>query len=53
MKRRDEPGGTPGSHVYSAAVSAARPAADYNARALPYFEGVAVPLEEGRILWQS
>jgi starch phosphorylase len=53
MKRSDEPGGAPGSHVYTANVSAARPAADYTARAIPRFEGVAIPLEEGRILWQS
>jgi len=52
MKRSDEPGGAPGGHVYTAAVSAARPAADYTARAIPHFEGVHLPLEEARILWQ-
>jgi starch phosphorylase len=40
------------SSVYRAAVSAARPAADYTARLMPYREGVAVPLEDARILWQ-
>ncbi len=42
----------PGSYVYEAAVSAARPQADYTARAIPAFEDVSVPLEETRILWQ-
>jgi starch phosphorylase len=52
MKRSDEPGGAPGGHVYTATVSAARSAADYTARAIPHFEGAALPLEEARILWQ-
>jgi len=42
----------PGGYVYSAAVSAARPAADYTARVIPYFDGVTIPLENARILWQ-
>jgi len=37
---------------YGAAVSAARPAADYTARIIPHFDGVDVPLEDARILWQ-
>ena len=41
-----------GSHVYSTAVSATRPPADYTARVIPHYDGVAVPLEETRILWQ-
>ena len=44
--------GAAGGYVYSVAVSAARPAADYTARVIPYFEGVAIPLENARILWQ-
>jgi glycogen phosphorylase len=44
--------GFPGGYVYSAAVPAARPPADYTARLTPRCEGVAVPLEEARILWQ-
>ncbi len=39
-------------YFYRAAVSANRPAADYTARVIPYCDGVAVPLEAGRILWQ-
>ena len=40
------------SYAYSAAVSAARPPADYTARLIPHHVGVAVPLEESHILWQ-
>ncbi|MGO9118272.1 MAG: alpha-glucan family phosphorylase [Desulfomonilaceae bacterium] len=39
-------------HVYSATVSATRPATDYTARVVPYHDGVAVPLEAAQILWQ-
>jgi glycogen phosphorylase len=38
--------------VYSAAVSAARSSADYTARMIPHHDGVAIPLEDARILWQ-
>jgi starch phosphorylase len=41
-----------GRSIYSATVSAARPAADYSARVIPHRNGVAVPLEDPRILWQ-
>ena len=44
--------GTPGGYLYSAAVPATRPAAEYTARLIPRREGVAIPLEEARILWQ-
>jgi len=44
-------GGTGGS-AYSAVVSATRPATDYTARVIPHYDGVSVPLEEARILWQ-
>ena len=40
------------SHIYAATVSTARPAADYTARIVAHFEGVATPLECARILWQ-
>jgi len=39
-------------YVFSAAVSAARPAADYTARVIPRQDGAAIPLEDTRILWQ-
>jgi glycogen phosphorylase len=41
-----------GGYVYSATVSAARPPIDYTARVMPRCEGVAIPLEDPRILWQ-
>ena len=52
MKRVRQLAGASGGYVYSAAVSAARPSADYAARVIPYCDGVVVPLEEARILWQ-
>jgi glycogen phosphorylase len=39
-------------YVYSATVSATRPATDYAARVVPYHDGVSVPLEAAQILWQ-
>jgi len=44
--------GAPGGYDYSAAVSAGRPSSDYTARVIPHCDGVAVPLESARILWQ-
>ncbi len=52
MKRIRQLVGASGGYVYSAAVSAARPSADYTARVIPHCEGVAIPLEDARILWQ-
>ncbi len=52
MKRVRQPAGASGGYVYTAAVSAARPPADYTARVIPHCVGVAIPLEEARILWQ-
>jgi starch phosphorylase len=40
------------SHIFSAVLPAARPATDYTARVLPFFDGVSVPLECNLILWQ-
>lgn len=45
--------GTSGGYVYSATVSAVRPATDFTARVIPHCYGVAVPLESARILWQG
>ena len=42
----------PGTDLYVADVPARRPAEHYTARALPYREGLQVPLESQRILWQ-
>ncbi|MGC9973129.1 MAG: alpha-glucan family phosphorylase [Bryobacteraceae bacterium] len=52
MKRVGQLAGASGGYVYSAAVSAVRPPADYTARVIPHCDGVAIPLEDGRILWQ-
>jgi starch phosphorylase len=52
MKRVRQLAGASGGYVYSAAVSAARPPADYTARVIPHCGGVAIPLEDARILWQ-
>ena len=52
MKRDGRLPGESGGYVYSAAVSAARLAADYTARVVPHYDGVAVPLENARVLWQ-
>jgi starch phosphorylase len=44
--------GSPRRYIYSAAVPAVRPRANYTARVIPHYEGVAVPLEVDSILWQ-
>jgi starch phosphorylase len=41
-----------GSYVYSATVAATRSSADYTVRVMPHCDGVAIPLEDPRILWQ-
>jgi starch phosphorylase len=41
-----------GLRVYSASVPADRPANDYTARLIPHCNGVSIPLENARILWQ-
>jgi glycogen phosphorylase len=52
MKRISQLAGVAGGYVYSASVTAPRPAADYTARVIPHYSGAAVPLEAGPILWQ-
>ena len=52
MKRVREPDNASDAAVYSAAVSSARPPADYTTRVIPHCDGVAIPLENARILWQ-
>ncbi len=53
MKRVRQLAGVPGIYVYSATVSAARPLTDYTARVIPQCDGVVIPLEDARILWQG
>jgi starch phosphorylase len=52
MKRIRQLPGEPGGYGYGAAVSSARPPADYTARMIPHRDGVAIPLESAQILWQ-
>jgi starch phosphorylase len=44
--------GVSGAHIYAEAVPADRPKEDFTARVTPHFEGVMVPLEDARIVWQ-
>ena len=43
--------GAPGGYAYSATIPDQRSASEYTARMISRFDGVAVPLESGRILW--
>ncbi|CAG4882369.1 Glycogen phosphorylase [Georgfuchsia toluolica] len=52
MKRVRQLVGATNGYAYRAGVPAARPATDYTARVIPHRDGVAVPLEAPRILWQ-
>ncbi|MEO8050314.1 MAG: alpha-glucan family phosphorylase [Acidobacteriota bacterium] len=52
MKPLRQVEGAARGYVYGAQVPATRPTTDYTARAIPYFSGVAVPLEASQILWQ-
>jgi starch phosphorylase len=51
MKREQEPVDA-NSYIYSALVPTTRAATDYTARVIPHCSGVAIPLEDARILWQ-
>jgi starch phosphorylase len=52
MKRVRKLAGAVGGYVYSATVSTARQPVDYTARVMSHRDGVAIPLEDARILWQ-
>ena len=52
MKLTRQPAAADGVYVYRVQVPGSRPAADYTARVIPYYDGVSVPLEEAHILWQ-
>jgi starch phosphorylase len=52
MKNLHPLAGATGGYLYSAAVSSARPPADYTPRAIPHCDGASVPLEGAHILWQ-
>jgi len=52
MTRVRELAGPDRGYAYVAQVPAARPVTDYTARVIPHCEGVVIPLEDERILWQ-
>ena len=52
MARARPISGSVNDHLYSTSVSSSRPTTDYTLRIVPHFPEVAVPLEEGQILWQ-
>lgn len=52
MKRGRQLDNSERGYIYSVTVSTTRPAADYTARVIPYYEDVAIPLEAAKILWQ-
>jgi starch phosphorylase len=52
LKRLRQSPDSKGAYIYSGTVPADRPVADYTPRAMPQRTGVAVPLEEARILWE-
>jgi len=52
MTRMQPSAGSARRWIYGASVSTTRLATDYTARIMPYFAGVAVPLEVAPILWQ-
>ena len=51
MKVAETLAGTGNGYLYRAHMPARRPAEHYTPRIIPYFEGAAVPLESGHILW--
>ncbi len=52
MKRIRELAGATGLYLYDGFAPGDRPASDYTARIIPYFDGVSVPLEDVQIVWQ-
>ncbi len=51
MARGDKLPDREGAYVFTAPAPATRPASDFTPRLIPYFPGVAVPLEISLILW--
>ena len=52
MRRVQQRSGSGSTYAYTARAAAARPAGDYTPRIIANMDGLAVPLETGRILWQ-
>ena len=55
MTRGETISGSVNAHIYivRAFERSGRSATDYTPRIIPFFAGITVPLEEGRILWQK
>jgi len=53
MTRLHPVAGAAGGYLYSATVPADRPTTDYTTRVMPHCDGVAIPLEDARILWKK
>jgi starch phosphorylase len=51
MEQSEALAGTVNGYVYTAKVPLERQAIDYTPRVIPFFDGVAVPLEAEQILW--
>jgi starch phosphorylase len=52
LKPMQKLAGSGNEYTYGATISAARPASDYTARAVPRHDGVSIPLEANSIVWQ-
>ncbi len=52
MKRARQLVGAINGYVYHAEVPATRPSSDYTARLIPRRDGVSIPLEMAKVLWQ-
>ena len=52
MQHLHELVGATNGYAYHAEISSARPSSDYTPRIIPHRDGVAVPLEMARVLWQ-
>jgi glycogen phosphorylase len=52
MKRVRQLVGVASAYAYRVSLPATRPPIDYTVRVIPHRPGVAVPLEDARILWQ-
>jgi starch phosphorylase len=52
MKRIRELAGATGLYLYNGSAPGDRPLSDYTARLIPYCDGISVPLEDERIVWQ-
>jgi starch phosphorylase len=53
MRRGERIAGSADGYIYTAQVSAARPAADFTPRLVPLHNGASVPLEAPFILWHD